>query len=446
MDQGQLLHLLVALTMLLVVAHLVGRLATRLRQPRVAGEILGGLLLGPTVFGLVAPAAQQALFPGSGPVAAAMGAVEQLGLMMLMFLAGSETRRLARSDRRLIGSVVVASLVLPFAVGLAVAFGLDFGSFVGPANSEAALGLVVATAIAVTSIPVISRIMLDLGIIGTSFATVVLSTAIVEDVVLYTVVAVALGIARAPGEAATGLPHLLGLDTGTISTGLYYGVTVLVLFGCALRFGPVARRLIVGRRPAPKTGPQIGASAATTRCVLLVLAGATAAAALGIQPMFGAFLAGVVLAVHNDGDRSLNEACRSFSMAFFLPLYFGSVGLKLDLVRHFDFALTGGIVVLACVVKLVSVYAGARLGGESHGPAVHLAAALNARGGPGIALATLTLGAGIIDQTLYTTLIILAVSTSLLAAAWLRTAVHRGLPLRRHEPTPVPHLMDHQRP
>jgi Kef-type K+ transport system membrane component KefB len=307
---------------------------------------------------------------------------------------------------------------------------LNLAAFTGPADSEAALGLVMASAIAVTSIPVISRIMLDLGILGTSFATVVLSTAVVEDVVLYTVVAVALGIARAPGEAATGLPHLLGLDAGTVTAGVYYGAAVLLLFGLALRFGGALRGVLTSRGPET----ELPAASATTRCVLLVLAGAAAAASLGIQPMFGAFLAGVVVArAEAGGVGSMCASCRSFSLAFFLPLYFGSVGLKLDLIHDLDPALTVSLLGLACLVKLSSVYLGARLAGQARGPAAHLAAALNARGGPGIALATLTLGAGIIDKTLYTALIIIAVVTSLMAAAWLRFVVSRGLPLRTGE-------------
>jgi Kef-type K+ transport system membrane component KefB len=430
-DEADLLHLLVSLTVLLFVVHVLGRAAERLRQPRVAGEILGGLLLGPTVLGAVTPGLQRALFPTVGPVAGALGGAEQLGLLMLMFLAGTETRRLARRDMRLISSVVAAGLVIPFGVGLLVAFRLDLGSFAGPADSRAALGLVVASAIAVTSIPVISRIMLDLGILGTSFAGVVLSTAVVEDVVLYTVLAVSLGLARAPGEAATGLPHLLGLDSGGVSAGAYHGLVVLVLFGGVLRLGPA-----LGRRLARGLPAEDQPATAAIRCVLLVLAGAAAAAALGVQPMFGAFLAGVVVAERDGGRHALSSSCRSFSLAFFLPIYFGSVGLKLDLVHHFEPVLTAGIVALACLVKIASVYAGARFAGEPSGPAVHLAMALNARGGPGIALATLTLGAGIIDQTLFTALVILAVGTSLLAAGWLRRAVSRGLPLRG-QPEPV---------
>jgi Kef-type K+ transport system membrane component KefB len=433
-DQAELLNLLVSLTVLLFVVHLMGRAAERLRQPRVAGEILGGLLLGPTVLGAVAPGVQRALFPAMGAVADALGGAEQLGLLMLMFLAGTETRRLARRDLRLISSVVAAGLVVPFGAGLLVAFRFDLfdlGSFAGPADSRGALGLVVASAIAVTSIPVISRIMLDLGILGTSFAGVVLSTAVVEDVVLYTVLAMSLGLARAPGEAATGLPHLLGLDGGTVSAGAYHGLVVLVLFGGVLRLGPA-----LGRRVARGLPADDRPAAAAVRCLLLVLAGAAAAGALGVQPMFGAFLAGVVVAEQDRGRHALSSSCRTFSLAFFLPVYFGSVGLKLDLVHHFEPVLTVGIVALACVVKIASVYTGARLAGEPSGPAVHLAMALNARGGPGIALATLTLGAGIIDQTLFTALVILAVGTSLLAAGWLRAAVSRGMPLRG-EPEPV---------
>ncbi|HEV2778238.1 MAG TPA: cation:proton antiporter [Actinophytocola sp.] len=436
MTNGELLHLFTALATLLVTVHLVGALSVRLRQPRVAGELVGGLLLGPTVLGAVAPRLQETLFPGSGPVGDTLSAVQGIGLLMLMFFAGAEVRRLLpRDDRRVVTWIVLAGLLIPFAVGLLVVRLLGAGALLGPADSVPALTLVTASAIAVTSIPVISRIMIDLGIIHTSFAAIVLSTAVAEDVVLYVVIAVALGLAQVPGHAATGLPDLLGVtSTGWLSA--YYVLTTLTLFAVVLAVAPTVGRRFA-RRLLPKVGTPIGS---TITCVLLTLGCGAGAAVLGVQPMFGAFLAGVLLAhVDTESGVSLTDGCRSFSFAFFLPVYFGAVGLGLDLSRNLLLGFTCALLAIACLVKVSSVYLGARLGGERGGPALNLAIALNARGGPGIALAGLALSSGIVNEQLYTSMIMLAVCTSLMAGAWLRMVVDRGHPLRRaaepHEPT-----------
>ena len=120
---------------------------------------------------------------------------------------------------------------------------------------------------------------------------------------------------------------------------------------------------------------------------------------------------------------------RTFSFAFFIPLYFAMVGLRLDLVRSFSpfFVLFFAV---ACVAKYASVWVGARIAGESAAGSRNLAAALNARGGPGIVLASVALGAGIIDQNLYACLVLLAILTSLAAGSWLGAVVRAGKPLR----------------
>lgn len=187
-------HVLAALIVLLVSAHACGYLFARFRQPPVIGEILGGILLGPTLLERVWPSAHDWLFPTTGATAAVLGAAYQLGLLLLMFTAGTQMRGLiSRSATRVVGWVAVAGLVLPFLAGLGVFAAMDLARFEGTAHDRTALLLVFAIALAVTSIPVISRIMLDLGLLKTRFARIVLSVAVIEDVVLYVVLAVALG-------------------------------------------------------------------------------------------------------------------------------------------------------------------------------------------------------------------------------------------------------------
>lgn len=153
--------------------------------------------------------------------------------------------------------------------------------------------------------------------------------------------------------------------------------------------------------------------------VLMAMSGACLL--LSIVPLFGAFVAGIIV-VTAAGERS--EAARSeisnFSLGFFIPVYFAIVGLQLDLVDHFEVVFFLAFLLFACLVKSASVYGGARIGGESPNSAVNLAMARNARGGPGIVLASTTFGAGIIDERFYTTLVMLAIVTSLIAGTWLQ--------------------------
>src|SRR5262252_4840573 len=179
LETADLARMLIALTLLVLVAHTMGYLFTRLRLPAVIGEILGGLLLGPTVLGAVAPKLVADLFPEKGTTAVVLGVWYQLGLLFLMFLAGGEFREGAPPGRRkTVLAVTIAGLVVPFGAGLAVARLLDHAALSGPRGNATTFALVFGIAIAVTSIPVISRIMLDLGILNTLFARMVLSVAV----------------------------------------------------------------------------------------------------------------------------------------------------------------------------------------------------------------------------------------------------------------------------
>lgn len=420
-------HLLAALGLLLIAAHGVGHVFVMLRQPRVMGELTGGLLLGPTVLGALAPGSQAWLFPADGPTATALGWSSQLGLLLLMFCSGVEMRSLLRRDeRRVVAWVTVTGVLVPFLAGLLVFRLLDSSELMGEAGSETALLLVFALAIAVTSIPVIARIMLDLGVIETSFARVVLGVAVLEDLVVYVVLALALGMVVAPDGEALGLPEVLGLTPGSgPALGLHTGVTIaflvlmLTVGGRAFRWSRRQRWNVVAIGN-PIAYQLVFLFGSTLLCLLL-----------GIAPMFGAFLAGIAASEErlSDGGQD-HESIKAFSFAFFVPLYFAGVGFGLDLLHDLDLVFFGWFVLLACSVKSGSVYLGARLGGESSPGARNMAIATNARGGPGIVLASVTYAAGIISVEFYVALVMLAVVTSLLAGTWLGHLVRVGRPLR----------------
>jgi Kef-type K+ transport system membrane component KefB len=436
LTDAEVTHLLVALSLLLVAAHTGGYLFGLLRQPPVVGEILGGLVLGPTVLGLLAPGAERWIFGSDGASAGALGAAYQLGLLLLMFMVGTELElRAAPRERRTVATVTAIGLLVPFAVGLLTAKLLDPDAFIGPKGTPTAFALIFGLAIAVTSIPVISRIMMDLGLLDTAFARIVLSVAVLDDVALYVVLAVVLGIAQAGGGDAHGLPALIDGGSTALRT-TYFVVVSLIFLACALvAGGRIVRHLVKVRyNPIEQRNP--------TAFRLLVLFGtALICLALGINSIFGALVAGVACRTADStprepaavADSNAWASLKQFSLAFFIPLYFAVVGLRLDLIHDMDILFTCWFLVLACAAKAASVWAGARLAGQDRSSATGLAIALNARGGPGIVLATVTFGAHLINEKLFTTLILLSIITSEIAGYWLdRTFVRR--PGRRNAP------------
>ena len=423
-SDADLARLLIALAVLLVAAHGAGSLFARFRQPRAIGEIVGGIALGPTLLARFFPGVMHWIFPGSGLSAAALGAIYQLGLLLLMFAAGAEMRRLLQRDAvRTVGLIASFGLVLPFAAGLGLIAALGVGRFIGPAGNHTALILVFGMAVAVTSIPVISRIMHDLDLLSTRFARMVLSAAVVEDIVLYVVLAVAVGLVQTTASSAFGLPAALHLH-GVLASGIYHSVAAVAFLGAVLAGGGRVYKTLLGLRGNPLARIPVAFQ------LLWMLALAAAALALGLVPLYGAFVAGTAVAVADDSlvvrDRN---SLSGVSFGFFVPVYFALIGIQLNLVDDFNLPFFLAFLAIACAAKAASVYLGARLSRENRFVSASLAIAMNARGGPGIVLASTAFAAGIVNQEFFVSLVMLSVVTSLLAGSWLeRVAPRLGAP------------------
>jgi len=237
-----------------------------------------------------------------------------------------------------------------------------------------------------------------------------------EDVVLWAVLAM-----------ATALAESKALPTHVIAQRVAFTLIYFVL-GLAL-FPRLARRLHQARWNL------FIRHSATAYLILLLFAYVALAAAMNVSLVLAAFLAG--FAVPRESVRMSQSLSEVKGVAFgcFVPLYFALVGYKLDLGNSFQLTMVAGFLTVACVIKLVSVLAGARLAGFSIPSCVNLAVATNARGGPGIVLASVAYAAGIINAPFYTTLILLAVLTSQAAGAWLEHVLRKGKPLLTEDPS-----------
>ena len=423
MSSSDVGSIILPLVVLIATAHVLGYLFTRMRQPRVIGEIAAGVLLGPAVLAKLAPILQQQIFH-SGAISqktAVLDFVYWLGLLFLMFASGAETRHLfSRDDRRQVGWLASFGTGLPFVASLAVLPFLHLDSLMGSAQQRTSLTLVIGIAVAVTSIPVISRIFFDLKIIHTRFARLVLSIAVIEDILLWAVLAVATALAK------SGVLPKRQIAIHVAITLVYFVVGLTILPRLVRKLSSVRWNLL--------------AVASPVGYLVAVLFVYTALAALwDVNLVFAAFLAGFAVAGEKERFAEALQSLNQFSFAVFVAPYFAIVGLKLDLSRDFSLKGLAIFVLAACSIKLVSVAIGARLAGFGRLDTMNLAMATNARGGPGIVLASVAFDAGIVNATFYTTLVLLAVLTSQAAGAWLEFVLRKGWPLlsAASESTPV---------
>ena len=420
MTEAEIGSLTLVLFLILAAAHLFGWLFVRLRQPKVVGEILAGVLLGPSLLGHFAPTVFARIFhagtASGGKYAVVLAFLYQLGLLLLMFLSGAETRQLfSRDERREVGWLVGIGTGTPFLIALAVAPFVSLDALSGPRGNRPSLTIVLAIAVAVTSIPVIARIFADLKILHTRFARLVLGVAVLEDIALWGALAAATALAGAATLAPASMAAHLAKTAAFFLLGLTLAPRLIKKFNKS-RLNVLARNAPVGYVMA------------------VLLAYCAVAGALGVSLVFAAFLAGFAV-VHKKRRifaESL-EAVGKFSYATFIPIYFAIVGYKLDLSRSFSFAMLAFFLVGTCVIKLISVALGARAAGFRGLDIVNLAVATNARGGPGIVLASVAFDAGIINATFYTTLVLVAVLTSQAAGAWLEFVLRKGWPLLSEE-------------
>ena len=402
--------LILFLAILLTSAHLLGYLFARLRQPRVIGEILAGILLGPFVLGKLALYSNiLQLKVDVAPKQAALDLLYQLGLLLLMFLSGAETKALfQKHERKQIAWLASVGTALPFFIMLGLASLIPLGWFMGDKQNRTSLVLVMGIAVAVTSIPVISRIFFDLKILHTRFARLVLGVAVLEDIGLWAVLAIATALATSVG-------------TPKQQIAIHIGVT-LVYFALGLTLAPRAMKRISKSR-----FNMLANNSPVTFTLLIVFSYVAVAGLMNVNLVFAAFLAGFAVSRKRLG--SALENISGFSFALFIPVYFALVGYRLIFDKSFSFAMLVGFLAGACALKLISVLLGARLAGFRGLDVVNLAVATNARGGPGIVLASVAYEAGIISAAFYTTLVLVAVLTSQAAGAWLEFVLRKGWPL-----------------
>lgn len=418
--------MMLSLTVLLVSVHAIGYLFEKMLQPKLVGEILAGILLGPFVLKYLAPHIFGALFPSAGASAAVYSFLYNLGLILLMFCAGSETRRLlAKENRRQTAILMGVRDVFDFLLILALGFAgmLPLAPLTGPKGTATATLLIVAIAVAVTSIPVISRIFWDLHIMHTRFVSLILGCAVIEDIALWAVLAIATALAAAGG---VGRQVVHSVAARILATAVYFVVAMIIAPLLLKRLAAWKKNIVY--RTAP-----VG------YLLIVLFAYCAIASAAGVNIQFAALLAGfgVVGGIQGKQRHTVAEpleAISKVSFGIFVPIYFGIIGYRLVFGREFSMMILLGFFFGSTLLSTLTSALAAKLAGFSGLDLANIGVTCNARGGPGIVLASVAYDAGLINAAFFTTLVLTAVFTSQLAGAWLRYVLKKGWPLLSTNP------------
>jgi Kef-type K+ transport system membrane component KefB len=394
---------LLAVAVVVFVSHLVGVLVGWLGQPPIIGEIVGGLVLGPSVLGLVWGSGRAWIFPPE--VVKALDLAAQLGLVTFMFLVGSELRlNTLRTRRAAVASVSVAATGLPFVAGLGVAF-LGRDLIAGEASDGAAYLVFLGLACSVTALPVLARILVDLKMDGSPVATLAMACAAAGDAVVWCALTVVLGALTLPGTH-----HAL------VTAGL---AAALLLAG-VLALRPALAAFV---RRVERTSP------APERVLLPALVGgalafAAATQAIGLHPVIGAFLFGTFVPRGCVSVEHVGRQLRGFPLAILLPLFFAGIGLRTSVgllgTSAANWLLFAGMLVVAIGTKFVGAHGGARLAGVPGPEAVRLGVLMNCRGVTELVVATIGWQFHLINDLGLTILVLVALITTGVTAPVMR--------------------------
>jgi Kef-type K+ transport system membrane component KefB len=399
-----LFFILLQLAIIVIAGRVGGALARRLGQTAAVGEIVLGILLGPSLFGAVAPASFAFVFHSAPPEP--MLVLSGLGLVLLMFQVGLEfdfAHLTSRVNRTAVAWVSIASLLLPFALGLG--FGLWSAAALSPQSKPLDTALFVATAFAITALPILGRIMIDFELTRTRLGVIAISAAAVNDVVGWLLLA--------------SITTLVRSDFDGLRFALRIGAVAAFGLACVTIVRPLLKRAIA------RSGPQGGALSANLLGGVLaaIFLAAMTTYSIGIFAIFGGFMLGVTLFDEPQFIAAWRQRVGDFVLVFFLPIFFTYTGLRTEiggLATPSDWAWCLGLVALASVGKLLGAYLGARRCGMSHAEGAVVGFMMNTRALMELIVLNVGLDLGVISAKMFTMLVIMAIVSTVVTTPALR--------------------------
>jgi Kef-type K+ transport system membrane component KefB len=405
LEHKEVINLLLQLAAMLLSARIFAEIAQQFKQPAVVGEILAGIIIGPTILGMISPDSFAYLFQSNPSANLALDGIVQMAVILLLFIAGLEVElHVVWAQGKSAVYISLMGLIVPFILGFIFPF--YFPSFFGLADGDKMLfSLFMGTAMSITALPVVVRILMDMGLFKTKMGMIIVAGAMVNDIIGWLIFSVILSF--------------MG-KSGNLSLMSTIGITLLfTIFMLTLGKGLLNRVLPWINKNLAWPGGLL--SLAMAFCFLL----AAFTEWLGIHAIFGAFLFGVSLGDSHHLSEKAKEIIHQFINNIFAPLFFVSIGLKINFFTNFDIWLVLAIIVISFAGKIIGSGFGALRSGFAKKDAMAIGFGMNARGAMEIILGLIALENGLIDEKLFVALVVMALVTSMTSGPLMKWSLRK---------------------
>jgi Kef-type K+ transport system membrane component KefB/nucleotide-binding universal stress UspA family protein len=408
---------IIQLVVLLVVGRLMGELMLRIGQPAVMGQLIAGIILGPSLLGAVWSDLQHMIFPRTPEQKAMIDAVSQLGVLMLLLLAGMETDlNLVKKTGRASLMVSLTGIIVPFACGFALGEMLPDAMLPNP-DHRLVTSLFLGTALSISSVKIVAMVVREMNFMRRTVGQVILASAIIDDTIGWIITAVIFSLAM-QGE----------VDAMSVAKSVI-GTVAFMALSLTVGRRVVATLIRWANDNFKSEFPVI------TMILVIMLVMALITHEIGVHTVLGAFVAGILVGESPILTKHIEEELRGLITALFMPIFFGMAGLTADLTVLADphlLLLTLGFIAIASVGKFGGAFLGGRLGGLTLRESLALGCGMNARGSTEVIVASIGLSMGALTQNLFTIIVTMAVLTTMAMPPMLRWSLAR-LPLRKAE-------------
>ena len=401
---------LIEVVLMLFFGRLLGELMERVGQPAVMGQLIAGVIIGPSVFGLLMPSAYQMVFPDVAAQRKMIEAISQLGILMLLLLTGMETDlKLVNRMRRTAFFTSLSGIIFPFTCGYLLGEFLPDSMLPNP-SQHVVTSLFLATALSISSVKIVAMVIMEVGFLRRNVGQIILASAILDDTIGWIIIAIIGGI------ASGGSVNLKGVSLAFLGTIAFLAVSFTL-----------GRRVVAYVIRWTNDNLIIDMPVITAILILMILM-SLITDYIGVHTVLGAFVVGILVGQSPILTKHIEEQLRGLIVAFFAPIFFAVAGREIDLTilkSFYQIKIALLFILIASFGKVVGCYLGGRVGGLGTREATALSIGMNARGSTEVIVATIGLSLGVLNRDLFTLIVVMAIATTLVTPPLLRWALSR---------------------
>ncbi|HMZ88609.1 MAG TPA: cation:proton antiporter [Chitinophagales bacterium] len=403
LPSDEVLPFLLMVATLLLAARLMGELFRKLKLPQVMGELVAGILLGPSCLERCAPGFYESFFASPENAGVAYDGLARIGILLLLFVAGMEINlKTIQKKANAAAAISLSGVAFPFLIGFVASWYLSSYLFPQGMGDKLASSLFMGTALSITALSVLAKILIDIDKIKSKFGNLMMTAAMIDDFIGWMLFSLVVTVANLESESS------------------FQGWQVMfMVIGFATFILTVGRRIIhwmfiFSNRYLSRGGGTLSVG------IILCIFGAVFTEWLGLHAIFGAFLVGIAVGDSEHFSHKNREMLHDIVTYIFAPLFFVSIGFRVDFIKNFDGGVIAFVLLIAILGKMVGGYIGGRLGKFSHNESIAIGFGMNARGSQEIVLGLIALNANLITDQIFVALVVMTFVTIMIAGPSIR--------------------------